>query len=195
MPRILCSQSGFSHCGTGWQGEKEILQRRINWICGSHVTSLQACRCTTTKDVSILSFFCSSTGDCKTRFILFYSPRMSINLDGLSISIDNNRLNRVENTRFLGVIIHHNLSWQPHIKAISSRVAKSIGIITKSRQSFLTNTLCALYYSLNTLLPTVLLYRWSLYLFLSSTTNLWSPKESRKNHDSLSPTCTYLPSF
>ena len=84
----------------------------------------------------------------KTKFILFHSPRKTSNLDGLSITIDNNRLNRVENTRFLGVIIHENLSWQPHIKAISSKVAKSIGIITKSRQFFLTNILCTLYNSI-----------------------------------------------
>ena len=57
-------------------------------------------------------------------------------------------INRVEHTKFLGVIIHQNLSWQAHIKAISSKFAKSTGIIIKSRQFFLSNTLCTLYNSL-----------------------------------------------
>ena len=55
---------------------------------------------------------------------------------------------RVEHTKFLGVIIHQNLSWQANIKAISSKIAKSTGIIIKSRQFFLSNTLCTLYNSL-----------------------------------------------
>ena len=44
--------------------------------------------------------------------------------------------------------LHQNLSWQAHIKAISSKIAKSTGIIIKSRQFFLSNTLCTLYNSL-----------------------------------------------
>ena len=45
-------------------------------------------------------------------------------------------------------IIHQNLSWQAHIKVISSKTAKSTGIIIKSRPFFLSNTLCTLYNSL-----------------------------------------------
>ena len=75
----------------------------------------------------------------KTKFILFHPARKKINLYGLSIiSIDKNSINRVEHTKFLGVIIHQNLSWQAHIKVISSKIAKSTGIIIKSWQfSFL----------------------------------------------------------
>ena len=79
---------------------------------------------------------------------MFHPARKKINLDGLSINIDKNSINRVEHTKFLGVIIHQNLSWQAHIKAISSKIAKSTGIIIKSRQFFLSNTLCTLYNSL-----------------------------------------------
>lgn len=84
----------------------------------------------------------------KTKFILFHPARKKINLDDLSINIDKNTINRVEHTKFLGVIIHQNLSWQAHIKAISSKIAKSTGIIIKSRQFFLSDTLCTLYNSL-----------------------------------------------
>lgn len=85
----------------------------------------------------------------RNKFILFHPARKKTNLDGLSISIDKNSIiNRVQHTKFLGVIIHQNLSWQAHVKAISSKIAKSTGIIIKSGQFFLCNTLCTLYNSL-----------------------------------------------
>ena len=83
----------------------------------------------------------------KNKFILFHPARKKINLDGLSISIDKNSINGVEHTKFLGVTIRQNPSWQAHIKAISSKIAKPTGIIINSRQSFLSNTLCTLYNS------------------------------------------------
>ena len=88
----------------------------------------------------------------KANKLTLHPARKKINLDGLSINIDKNSINRVEHTKFLGVIIHQNLSWQAHIKAISSKIAKSSGIIIKSRQFFLSNTLCTLYNSINTVL-------------------------------------------
>ena len=83
-----------------------------------------------------------------TKFTSFHPPRKKINLDNISISIYGNKTKRVECTQFLGVIIPENLSWQAHIKVISAKVAKSTGIIIKSRQFFLTNTPLTLYSSL-----------------------------------------------
>ena len=51
----------------------------------------------------------------KTKFILFNPSRKQINPDH-SIFIDGNKITIVEQTKFLGFIIHQNLSWQPHIK-------------------------------------------------------------------------------
>ena len=96
----------------------------------------------------------------KTKFILFHPARKKINLDDLYININKNSINRVEHVKFFGVIIHQNLSWQGQIKAISSKIAKSSGIIIKSRQFFLSNTLYRLYNSL--ILP--YLQYWSYYL-------------------------------
>ena len=69
----------------------------------------------------------------KTKFILFHPARKKINLDGVSVNIDKNSINKVEHENFLGVIIHQNLSWQAHIEATCSKIAKSTGIIIKSR--------------------------------------------------------------
>ena len=84
----------------------------------------------------------------KTKFILFHPSRKKLDLNDLNINIDHNSIARVQSTKFLGIIIHENFSWQPHIKAICSKIAKSIGIITKSRPYFHTSTLSLLYKSL-----------------------------------------------
>ena len=45
----------------------------------------------------------------KTKFIPFHPPRRKINLDNISVSIDGNKIKRVECTKFLNVTIPKNL--------------------------------------------------------------------------------------
>ena len=49
--------------------------------------------------------------------------------------------------KFLGLIIHENLSWKPRITSICDKVAKVIGILSKSRRYLPSVTLKTLYYS------------------------------------------------
>ena len=69
----------------------------------------------------------------KTKFILFHPTRKKINLDDIHININGVPLSRVENTKFLEVIMHQNLSWKPHINAIKEKTSKVIGVLWKSR--------------------------------------------------------------
>ena len=57
-------------------------------------------------------------------------------------------ISRVQSAKFLGVIIHQNLSWKPHIEMICSKTSKVIGLICKARQYLHSNTLKTLYNSL-----------------------------------------------
>ena len=41
---------------------------------------------------------------------------------------------RVQEDKFLGIIIPENLSWKPHISAVCDRVSKVIGVLCKSRR-------------------------------------------------------------
>ena len=84
----------------------------------------------------------------KTKFILFHPSRKNINPDDMHIFINRTPISRVTSTKFLGVIIHENLSWKPHITAICAKVSKITGIICKSRQYLTSNTLQTLYNSL-----------------------------------------------
>ena len=57
---------------------------------------------------------------------------------------------RVNSTKFLGIIIHENLSWKQHVSTICSKTSKIIGtcIICKARKYFCSKTLLTLYNSL-----------------------------------------------
>ena len=83
----------------------------------------------------------------KTKFILFHPSRKKVNLDEIHISINGAPLSRVDNTKFLGVIIHQNLTWKPHISAVKEKTSKVIGVMCKSRQYLPSNTLKTLYNS------------------------------------------------
>ena len=82
----------------------------------------------------------------KTNFMLF-SPR-NRNIPIIDIKIDGNSIERVYETKFLGVIIDENLSWGPHIRYIKNKISKSIGIILKGRKVFDTEILLSLYNTL-----------------------------------------------
>ena len=66
----------------------------------------------------------------------------------ISIQIDNNVIERVKETVFLGVILDEHLSWKPHILSVSRKISKSIGIIYKSSFCLPKTSLRSLYYSL-----------------------------------------------
>ena len=49
------------------------------------------------------------------------------------IIIDSTELNRVKETKFLGVILDEKLKWNAQIKQIESKVSKGIGMIYQSK--------------------------------------------------------------
>ena len=56
-----------------------------------------------------------------------------------------NQLKRL-NTKYLGVILDHKITWKKHINYISKKIAKGIGIIKKVRKYLNNETLISLYY-------------------------------------------------
>ena len=66
----------------------------------------------------------------------------------MSININNNKIERVKETVFLGVVLDENLSWKSHILNVTRKISKSIGIIYKSSFRLQTSALRILYYSL-----------------------------------------------
>ena len=82
----------------------------------------------------------------KTHYMIFRPKSRKISKEN-DIIINGCRISEVDSTKFLGVFIDSNLTWQPHIDYISTKISKNIGIITKARRLFDNETLLTLYYS------------------------------------------------
>jgi len=80
----------------------------------------------------------------KTNYILFGNKKL---LD-ISLFINNEKLTRVYETKFLGIIIQSNLKWNTHIALLKNKISKTIGILCKVKNVLGTAHLKVLYQSL-----------------------------------------------
>lgn len=83
----------------------------------------------------------------KTKYIIFGNKHVSMDIKFL---LDGKTIERVKETKFLGVTIDEKINWKAHIKMVHSKVARSIGVISKVKHSLDTKSLQLLYYSLVT---------------------------------------------
>lgn len=83
----------------------------------------------------------------KSNFVIF-RPRQKRQTFDVSIKVDENYIERVKETVFLGVVVDEHLSWKPHVLNVSRKMSKSIGVIYKSSFCLPTASLHSLYYSL-----------------------------------------------
>jgi hypothetical protein len=90
----------------------------------------------------------------KTHFILFHFRQHKIP-ENIKLLIDDDVIERVQFTKFLGVIVHENLTWENHISCLSRKIHKGLGIL-KSLQSKLPST--SLFMLYNTLIYPYLQY-------------------------------------
>ena len=84
----------------------------------------------------------------KTKFIIFHPPRKKISVNETKMQLNGIAISRTDKTKFLGIIIHQNLSWKYHIAEVCSKVSKVIGILCKSRKYLPPRTLKTQYNSL-----------------------------------------------
>ena len=85
-----------------------------------------------------------------SKFIIFHPRRKHAQINPLilNILINNTLIARVQEHKFLGIVIDENLSWKAHITSICDKVAKVIGIFSKSRRCLPLVILKTLYNSL-----------------------------------------------
>ena len=81
----------------------------------------------------------------KTHFIMFQRGKSTMSIP--DITIDNQPIDNVEKTKFLGVVIDSKLSWKSHICLVARKLSKSIGMIIKAREYLNRSALLTLYYS------------------------------------------------
>ena len=83
----------------------------------------------------------------KTSYMIF--GRKGKCIDGnFTVKISNNIIDRVKYTKFLGVYFDEDLNWKHHTAQVSVKIAKSIGIMNKIRNSLSSSLLKILYFSL-----------------------------------------------
>ena len=83
----------------------------------------------------------------KCQYMLF-SRVGSVNSDVFSLYLNNVELKRVQQFRYLGIIIDENLSFHEHVKIVSVKFSRKVGIMCRLRHVFPVNILKSIYFSL-----------------------------------------------
>ena len=81
----------------------------------------------------------------KSNYMVFTQKKININMN---ITMDGNRLEKVNKTKYLGVIMDSKFSWKEHITYITNKISKSSYILSKIRHYVSLPILKMLYYSL-----------------------------------------------
>ena len=104
---------------------------------------------TNTELAKLFTWFCAnklSLNLSKCCYMLFGNKcKDPVNPD---ILINDQKLPRVNFIKFLGVYIDDKLTWNHHIKELSSTLSRSLGALNKARFTFSQSTLLILYYTL-----------------------------------------------
>ena len=87
-----------------------------------------------------------SLNTSKTRCMAFRTPQKRIAAPNLMLN--NARLQYVEKFNFLGIMFDQHLNWKSHIDNISKKIAKTIGILKKLKNTLPQNILKTIYSSL-----------------------------------------------
>lgn len=81
----------------------------------------------------------------KTKFMIFGAVSNDIDL---TLKIDNNDIEKVDQIKYLGVIIDQKLSFKPHCDYIEKKIAKKVNFLRRIRRKIDKNTAILLYNSM-----------------------------------------------
>lgn len=83
----------------------------------------------------------------KSNYVIFSSPQKKLNYN-LNIVINNKLLEQKKGSKYLGIILDHQLNWKSHIQEILKKIVRGLGLLSRIRCFVNTNILVQLYYSL-----------------------------------------------
>ena len=82
----------------------------------------------------------------KFKFMIFFKhPKVT---PKLNISVNDNQIDQVDEFNFLGIIIDQSVTWVSHIRKISLKISRVIGILRKLKRTFPQYILRTIYNSL-----------------------------------------------
>ena len=79
--------------------------------------------------------------------ILMMSRKKTMNPQ-VDVILRNEEIQRVINSKFLGVIVDQHLNWKDHISMVLHKISKSCGIISRIRNTLYIKSRILIYYSL-----------------------------------------------
>ena len=65
----------------------------------------------------------------KTKFMVFTNKK--VDLSSIEVTLDNTKIKKSDEERFLGVIMDSKLNWKAHIKRLASKISRNAGILYK----------------------------------------------------------------
>ena len=84
----------------------------------------------------------------KTNLMVFTTKNKVYDVDNVKVTMDGIIIKQTRHTKFLGVILDENLTWNNHIEHVQSKLNKTIGILYRARNRLDPNILKLLYISL-----------------------------------------------
>ena len=79
---------------------------------------------------------------------MIFRPRQKTLPITRQIILENNVLEQVAKTKFLGVYIDQHLEWKTHVNFIAAKISKSVGLLYKAKYYLPYNSLLTLHYAL-----------------------------------------------
>ncbi len=68
----------------------------------------------------------------KTYYVIFKSKQKKTTFD-IPLLLGDKLINREKQVKFLGVLLHENLSWKPHINHVCKKISKAVGVTYRNR--------------------------------------------------------------
>ena len=76
-----------------------------------------------------------------------HTPWYSIEVNDVNVVVQQNTIDRVNSTKFLGLIIDDKLKWLKHIQHVKHKITRSLGIVYKIKHYLYKQTLLNMYYT------------------------------------------------
>jgi exonuclease III len=87
----------------------------------------------------------------KSKFMIFhYAQRRFMIEDHVNLKIDNNNISRVNSFNLLGITLDDNLTWNNHLRILSSKISRTNGLMARLKNVVPCTTLRLIYSSLVT---------------------------------------------
>ena len=82
----------------------------------------------------------------KTNYIIFQNRSIMINLP--PVLLEGRTLERVQYTKFLGVLVDENINWKSQINSVVTKLSRMCGILYRIRHNLTMEALISIYYTL-----------------------------------------------